>query len=794
MAAVTNRRNPGDRKNEQLIAVAVDKDKGSQHALKWTVEHLVSRGDSVVLLHVRLKQLGAVGGSPNTHPDPVDGSGGCKVQPLDAHSKELFLPFRCYCSRKEIKTAEIVVEETDIAKGITNYCIANAVEMLVLGTPSRGGFVKRFKTTDVPNTVLKGIPDYCNVYVISKGKISTIRNATAPAPSRSSPIIRSFDSDQMELLHIKSRRDHDYSPPRTSSVRSSRAPSIADTDISYVSVASSSGGGGHSSSGVGGHSSSGGGGGYGRMGMDRVIFPSYDNSDFGDMRFSNCDTMSVSSSYSGGGGPSLDYGGYSDFSSVSDPDMARHSSASQGIDDPESEVRRLRLELKQTMEMYNNACKEALSAKSKAKELQRWKMEKQHKQEMSETEEEAALVAAEEEKSKRRVAMEAAKYAKMVAEKEARKRRSMTTTTTTTSIASEEWEQSNSLTSNQLRCRQYTIDEIKQATNDFSPSLQIGEGGYGPVYRCSLEHTPVAIKSLRPDAAQGRAQFQQEVDVLSRIRHPNMVLLMGACPEQGCLVYEYMANGSLDDRLLRRGNTPPLSWQLRFRIAAEIATGLHFLHQTKPEPLVHRDLKPGNILLDRNFVSKISDVGLARLVPPSVADSITQYRMTQTAGTFCYIDPEYQQTGMLGTKSDIYSLGIILLQLLTAKPPMGLTHHTSRAIKKGEFAEFLDPDVPDWPVDEALSLAKLAIRCAELRKKDRPDLNDVVLPELCRLRELAEERMASLYFAGGGCWPQYRSNVHKPTVSEDMSWYGSPRSHVSNSSTSTSSSFTGGQS
>lgn len=222
-----------------------------------------------------------------------------------------------------------------------------------------------------------------------------------------------------------------------------------------------------------------------------------------------------------------------------------------------------------------------------------------------------------------------------------------------------------------------------------------------------------------------------------------MVLLLGACPEYGCLVYEYMANGSLDDCLFRRGNQPVLPWQLRFRIAAEIGTGLLFLHQAKPEPLVHRDLKPGNILLDRNFVSKISDVGLARLVPPSVADSVTQYRMTSAAGTFCYIDPEYQQTGMLGIKSDIYSLGVMLLQIVTAKPPMGLAHHVEKAIEKGTFAEMLDPDVHDWPVEEALSFTKLALKCTELRRKDRPDLGTVILPELNRLRILAEESMPS---------------------------------------------------
>lgn len=248
-----------------------------------------------------------------------------------------------------------------------------------------------------------------------------------------------------------------------------------------------------------------------------------------------------------------------------------------------------------------------------------------------------------------------------------------------------------------------------------------------------------------------------QVEVLSCIRHPNMVLLLGACPEFGCLVYEYMANGSLDDRLFRRGNTPVLPWQLRFRIAAEVGTSLLFLHQTKPEPLVHRDLKPGNILLDRNYVSKISDVGLARLVPPSVADSVTQYRMTSTAGTFCYIDPEYQQTGMLGTKSDIYSFGIMLLQIITARPPMGLTHHVERAIEKGTFAEMLDPAVRDWPVEEALTFAKLALKCAELRRKDRPDLATVVLPELNRLRLLAEEAMPQMPFGSSPKTPSSES-------------------------------------
>ena len=383
--------------------------------------------------------------------------------------------------------------------------------------------------------------------------------------------------------------------------------------------------------------------------------------------------------------------------------------------------------------------------------------------------EEDALVLMEMEKRKCRAAMEAAQKAHRLAELETQKR--ITAERLAAYEAEEMKKAMDALTRSGVRYRTYTIEEIEEATNRFSESAKIGEGGYGPVFKGYLDHTAVAIKVLKPDIAQGKEQFQKEViihqriyisylqefkrillfclknwlilpslmqiEVLSCMRHPNMVLLLGACPEYGCLVYEYMENGSLEDRLFRKHNTPPISWRTRFKIAAEIATALLFLHQSKPEPLVHRDLKPANILLDRNYVSKISDVGLARMVPPSVADSVTQYHMTAAAGTFCYIDPEYQQTGMLGTKSDLYSLGVMLLQLITGKPPMGITGQVSSAIEKGDISQVLDPSVPDWPVKEATAFANLCLQCCELRRKDRPDLAKVILPELDRLREFA---------------------------------------------------------
>lgn len=189
-----------------------------------------------------------------------------------------------------------------------------------------------------------------------------------------------------------------------------------------------------------------------------------------------------------------------------------------------------------------------------------------------------------------------------------------------------------------------------------------------------------------------------QVQVLRTIKHPNIIQLLGACPEYGCLVYELVPNGSLEDRLFLKDNSPPLPLKIRFKIASDIATGLLFLHKLKPEPIVHRDLKPANILLDRNFDSKIADVGLARLVPPSVANKSTQYHKTTAAGTFCYIDPEYQQTGLLGVKSDIYSLGVLLLQIITGRRPMGVTHLVEEAVEKGNLEEVLDPNVTGWPL------------------------------------------------------------------------------------------------
>ncbi|KAK7274409.1 hypothetical protein RIF29_15495 [Crotalaria pallida] len=271
---------------------------------------------------------------------------------------------------------------------------------------------------------------------------------------------------------------------------------------------------------------------------------------------------------------------------------------------------------------------------------------------------------------------------------------------------------------------EFPLDEIQEATSNFNPSLKIGEGGYGSIFKGILRHTKVAIKVLHPDSMQGPSEFQQEVDVLSKIRHPNLITLIGACPESWTLVYEYLPNGSLEDRLCCKDNTPPLSWQARIRIAAELCSALIFLHSSKPHSIVHGDLKPSNVLLDANLVSKLSDFGICRILSccNSSSNSTTQFLITDPKGTFAYMDPEFLASGELTPKSDLYSFGIILLRLLTGRSALGIAKEVKYALDTGKLKSLLDPLAGDWPFVQAEQLTRLALRCCEMNRKSRPDL------------------------------------------------------------------------
>ncbi|XP_038894505.1 U-box domain-containing protein 33 isoform X2 [Benincasa hispida] len=271
---------------------------------------------------------------------------------------------------------------------------------------------------------------------------------------------------------------------------------------------------------------------------------------------------------------------------------------------------------------------------------------------------------------------------------------------------------------------EFPFREIEEATNNFDPSLKIGEGGYGSIFRGNLRHTMVAIKILHPDSSQGPSEFQQEVNVLSKMRHPNLVMLIGACPEAWVLIYEYLCNGSLEDRLSCKDNTPPLSWQTRIRIATELCSALMFLHSSKPHSIIHGDLKPANVLLDANLSCKLGDFGICRLLSrDEMLNSETLvWRTDNPKGTFAYMDPEFLSSGEQTTKSDVYSFGIILLRLLTGRSAMGISKEVQYAIGNGKLESILDPLAGDWPFVQAEQLARLALRCCDLKRKSRPDL------------------------------------------------------------------------
>ncbi|KAL6010578.1 hypothetical protein ACLOJK_001012 [Asimina triloba] len=806
-----------------LIVVAVNADKNSQHALKWAADHLISKGQSFILLHVRkkvnvfqtpCKQLAF---SPAIF---------CRILQLDNYynnrkNNTLWQRYHLFAC---LQCNEVILDSTDVPKAIAEYIEQHSVDKLVLGATSRGALARAFKSADVPTSLSKSAPNFCTVYIISKGKISSVRPAIhsnktptmgqqswkSESPGKSESSGNSFESDRslffafaswffiitslvewvsfispvlswldrisgsqvvvMTSLMVKGMRSMHHADRYP--VRSSYE-NRADEKSNKVSQ-----GGGYLEFSFGSESS---GTSPRRSSIDKLLaFSPRENIDFrsrqsrlamqsgnsygspiqssNDFRvgyfqgdhmdvrsrisgssmqskspYSDDQMRSFDSNRSGGLYWSNGSGSSESVSSVpsNSQQFVRASWSAQSVEDADADMRTVKRELQQiadNVETLNQGEKGADTYTSQGEDYL------QNGARYSDI-----SIGSTEEKLWSGKAPETHAIKKM--EKSQAGQRQLEGKYL---LQKEENRKIIEKLSEVFHYRRYSVEDIEKATNNFSEKLKIGEGGYGPVFKSSLDHTVVAIKILSSDATQGMKQFQQEIEVLSCIRHPNMVLLIGACPEYGCLVYEYMANGSLDDCLFCNNNRPPLSWQLRFKIAAEIATGLLFLHETKPEPLVHRDLKPGNILLDQNFVSKIADVGLARLIPPAAADAITRYKMTATAGTFCYIDPEYQQTGLLGIKSDIYALGIILLQLLTAAPPMGLAHNVEIALEMGRFERMLDPKVPDWPMGEAIKFAKLALSCAELRRRDRPDLGTVMLPQLNHFREFAERSQTQM--------------------------------------------------
>ena len=285
--------------------------------------------------------------------------------------------------------------------------------------------------------------------------------------------------------------------------------------------------------------------------------------------------------------------------------------------------------------------------------------------------------------------------------------------------------------------RQLTLLDVQDATCKFSESFKLRPRGHGCIYKGKAMNRSVMIHKLHSHSIKSSMQFQREVYILNKVRHPHLVTLVGVCPEALCLAYEYPKNGSLHDHLFGKLNsTPPLPWKIRARIVAEISSALLFLHSCKPQMMVHGGLNLENVLLDSDFHCKIADFG-----------TLTE-------------EDSKDHPALLAHKSDINSFGTVILQLLTGKQPgsPGLASEVRRALSCGKLSSILDPTAGEWPMEAARRLAEFGLECSG----DRPELTQETLRELEQLHLIRGRPVPSFFLC-----PILKQTMDDPQVAAD---------------------------
>ena len=280
--------------------------------------------------------------------------------------------------------------------------------------------------------------------------------------------------------------------------------------------------------------------------------------------------------------------------------------------------------------------------------------------------------------------------------------------------------------------RRFSYEELAAATNNFSDDRKLGEGGFGSVYRGFLEdlNLDVAIKRVSKTSPQGWNEFMSEVRIISRLRHRNLVLLVGWCYGDGdcddlLLVYELMRNGSVDGHLYNPNKK--LTWRVRYQIVLGLGSALLYLHQDTELRVVHRDVKPSNVMLDASFTAKLGDFGLARVIEDG-----RRSRTTAAAGTTGYVDPECLNTGRTSVESDVYSFGVVLLEIACGRCPVvtlpnGSTVHLVHRVwdlhEAGRVLEAADPRLDgEYSVQEMERVLAVGLWCAHPDRSQRPDI------------------------------------------------------------------------
>ncbi|KAG7540956.1 Protein kinase domain [Arabidopsis thaliana x Arabidopsis arenosa] len=279
--------------------------------------------------------------------------------------------------------------------------------------------------------------------------------------------------------------------------------------------------------------------------------------------------------------------------------------------------------------------------------------------------------------------------------------------------------------------RYFIYSEVVNITNNFERVL--GKGGFGKVYHGFLNGDQVAVKILSEESAQGYKEFRAEVELLMRVHHTNLTSLIGYCNENNhmALIYEYMANGNLGDYLSGKSSLI-LSWKERLQVSLDAAQGLEYLHYGCKPPIVHRDVKPANILLNEKLQAKIADFGLSRSFPVEGSSQVS----TVVAGTIGYLDPEYYTTRQMNEKSDVYSFGVVLLEVITGLPAISrsrtesvhLCDQVGSMLANGDIKGIVDQRLGDrFEAGSAWKITEIALACTSESSEQRPTMSQVVM-------------------------------------------------------------------
>ncbi|KAA8529030.1 hypothetical protein F0562_033482 [Nyssa sinensis] len=332
----------------------------------------------------------------------------------------------------------------------------------------------------------------------------------------------------------------------------------------------------------------------------------------------------------------------------------------------------------------------------------------------------------------------------------------------------------------------FRFETLVSATKDFHPNQKLGEGGFGPVYKGRLEDgREIAVKKLSQSSNQGMREFRNEAKLLARVQHRNVVNLLGYCAHgaEKLLVYEYVANESLDKLLFKSGRRDALDWKRRYDIIAGVARGLLYLHEDAHCVIIHRDIKASNILLDDKWVPKIADFGMARLFPEDET-----HVNTRVAGTNGYMAPEYILNGHLSVKADVFSFGVVILELISGQKnstfnsldAQNLLEWVWKMYKKGKSLDVMDPTLASSVVREQVEMCvQLGLLCTQADSQLRPIMRRVVVM-LSKKPGTLEEPTRPGYLGS-----RYR-RTRKPTASSSTAGtYSDSSSHTSSSTTST---------